>query len=219
MIAIRPETQDDIGAIHTVVRDAFAVARRSSGTEPFIVDSLRKAKALSLSFIAEEDGRIVGHVAASPVEIGEGDVEGWFGIGPLSVVPDSLRRGIGAALMRAAIEHLRRDGASGCVLLGDPEYYRRFGFVPAHPLVLPGVPPEYFQALSFTRERPGGKCDIIRHSRRPTHRTRKTEREAESSGFPTPHFLVSAYDPPIELTFLPSITESRHRHRSTSACE
>lgn len=155
MITLRAERPDDIAAIHSVTRDAFREAEHSSGTEQYIVDALRDAGALSYSFVAEYGGRIVGHVAASPVTI-DGDVSGWFGIGPLSVAPERQRQGIGAALMRAVLEALREAGAAGCVLLGDPAYYGRFGFTPAAPLVLPDVPPEYFQALTFRGERPAG---------------------------------------------------------------
>ena len=71
----------------------------------------------------------------------------WFGIGPVSVLPDCQGEGIGSALMQAAIAALREQGAAGCVLLGDPSWYLRFGFVATPLLRLPGVPAEYFQAL------------------------------------------------------------------------
>jgi len=85
---------------------------------------------------------------------------GSYGIGPVSVLSSRQSRGIGSALMRAALQLLRQRGAAGCVLLGDPAYYARFGFVEAAPLVLPEVPPEYFQALTFTEGVPAG---IVRY--------------------------------------------------------
>lgn len=155
MTTIRAERPDDIAAIHDVTREAFRSAAHASGTEEHIVAALRGAGALTVSLVAEEDGRIVGHVAASPVEI-DGGHSGWFGIGPLSVAPDRQRQGIGGDLMRAVLAQLRDAGAAGCVLLGDPAYYGRFGFVEAAPLVLPDVPPQYFQSLTFRGEKPKG---------------------------------------------------------------
>src|SRR5690606_6248725 len=142
-------------AIREVTRAAFASAPHASGTEHRIVDALRAAGALSISLVAVEGGRVVGHVAISPVQV-DGGPPGWFGLGPLSVTPARQGRGVGAALVRDALARLRAMGAAGCVLLGDPAYYGRFGFQPAAPLVLPDVPPEYFQAIAFSGVRPAG---------------------------------------------------------------
>lgn len=152
---IRDEQSGDVEAIRQVVREAFATAAHASGTEPDIVEALRAAGALSVSLVAEVDGEVVGHVAVSPVAIEDG-AQGWYGLGPLAVAPAHQRRGIGARLMEAAIARLRERGAAGCVLLGDPAYYGRFGFEPAAPLVLPGVSAEYFQALELNGSRPRG---------------------------------------------------------------
>lgn len=154
-IATRGETPADVDAIGAVTTAAFLHAEHRSGTEQHIVAALRDAGQLSVSLVAELDGRIVGHVAASPVTISDGS-EGWFGLGPISVLPELQRTGIGSALMHAALAALRERGAQGCVLLGDPDYYRRFGFAPDPRLVLPGVPPEYFQALPFGDTVPTG---------------------------------------------------------------
>lgn len=81
---------------------------------------------------------------------------GWYGGGPLSVRPDLQRRGIGTALVRAAFERLRELGARGCVAVGDPGYYRRFGFSGAPSLVLPGVPQENVLVLTVEGETPAG---------------------------------------------------------------
>lgn len=143
---IRAERAEDAAAIHRLVREAFATAPHRSGTEPHIVDALRAAGALSVSLLAERQGAIVGHVAISPVELDDG-TPGWFGLGPLAVAPDHQRQGIGTALVRAALAALEAHGASGCVVLGDPGYYRRFGFAADPRLRLPGVPDGYFQAL------------------------------------------------------------------------
>ncbi|MCU1088046.1 N-acetyltransferase [Stenotrophomonas maltophilia] len=143
---IRPENREDRAVIHAITEAAFREAPHSSHTEQFIVDALRSRGELSLSLVAEKDGQVVGHVALSPVTISDGST-GWFGLGPISVLPGWQGQGVGAALMQAALDALREQGARGCVLLGEPAYYGRFGFRAEPGLVLPGVPPEYFQAL------------------------------------------------------------------------
>jgi len=154
-MTIRNEQPQDIEAINRLTEAAFRNEEYSSHTEHFIVNALRRTGQLSISLVAAEHDEILGHVAISPVSISSG-VTGWYGLGPISVRPDRQGKGIGSALMKAALQQLRQQGAAGCVVLGDPAYYGRFGFK-AHPgLELPDVPPEYFQALSFTGELPVG---------------------------------------------------------------
>lgn len=81
---------------------------------------------------------------------------GWYGLGPVSVLPVFQGQGIGSQLIREVLSRLREMGAGGCVVLGDPRYYERFGFKAVPGLVLPGVPPEYFMALAFGAEVPQG---------------------------------------------------------------
>jgi len=97
----------------------------------------------------------VGHVAVSSVSISDGS-PGWFGLGPISVLPEHQGRGLGSRLMREALRMLREQGAEGCELLGEPKFYGRFGFRANPNLVLPDVPPEYFQAIAFGSSRPKG---------------------------------------------------------------
>lgn len=153
---IRPESTGDHAVIRELTEAAFHDAAHSSHTEHFIVDALRACGELSVSLVAETEGEVVGHVALSPVTISDGSV-GWFGLGPISVRPGWQGQGIGAALMQAAIEALRRQGARGCVVLGEPAYYGRFGFRAEPDLVLPGVPAEYFQALCLQPPLPRGE--------------------------------------------------------------
>lgn len=158
---IRAELPDDAQAIEQVTIQAFKDAPHSDHTEQFIVRALRAAGALALSLVAEIDGQIVGHVAVSTVTISDGSKD-WFGLGPLSVLPEKQQQGIGSALMQAAIGTLRTQYAQGCVLLGEPHYYRRFGFRAVPSLVLPGVPAGYFQALSFAGSTPQGEVSYHR---------------------------------------------------------
>ena len=154
-IKIRGETSRDALVIEAVTASAFLHAAHTSHAEQCIVNALRRAGKLVVSLVAEVDGSVVGHVAISPVSISDGTA-GWFGLGPISVLPQHQRRGIGSQLMREGLRLLRERGASGCVVLGEPEYYRRFGFRADPDLVLPGVPSEYFQAVAFDSSRPRG---------------------------------------------------------------
>lgn len=155
-LQLRPESASDIPAIHAVIAAAFEKAPHTSHTEQFIVKALRAANALVLSLVAEIDGEVVGHVAVSKVSISDG-ASGWFGLGPLSVLPGMQGRGIGSRLTSEALNILEDDGADGCVLFGDPAYYSRFGFKPEAGLVLPDVPPEYFQVIAFSQHMPRGR--------------------------------------------------------------
>lgn len=147
-IQIRTESAGDAKTIEALTVAAFRNAPHTSHTEQHILNALRAAGALAISLVAEEGAVLVGHLAVSPVSIADGS-EGWFGLGPLSVLPSHQRRGIGSALMMAALTSLRERGACGCVVLGDPAYYGRFGFKADARLTLPGPPPEYFQAVRF----------------------------------------------------------------------
>ena len=158
-LQLRHETPDDIAAIEAVTIAAFADAPHTSHTEQFIVRALRAANELTLSIVAEEHGRVVGHVALSPVTITHEHgrkTEGWYGLGPISVLPPRQGQGIGSRLMEQALSELRAMQAAGCVLLGDPTYYTRFGFQAHAGLQLPGVPPGYFMALALHGTVPDG---------------------------------------------------------------
>lgn len=156
MISIRNELPTDAAAIEAVTIAAFGSAEHSSGTEQFIVRALRDSGQLTVSLVAEEDGRVVGHVAVSPVTITSGS-PGWYGLGPVSVVPEQQGKSIGTMLITRALAELRTSGAAGCVVLGEPGYYSRFGFKADPRLVLPGVPSEYFQAITFDGASPVGQ--------------------------------------------------------------
>jgi putative acetyltransferase len=127
----------------------------SQHTEQFIIAALRAAQALSISLVAERDGRVVGHVAFSPVTLSDG-TPNWYSLGPVSVAPDQQRQGIGTALIRAGLARLRQRQTQGCCLVGHPGYYQRFGFSNVAGLGHEGVPPEVFFALSFDGRMPQG---------------------------------------------------------------
>jgi len=154
-VAIRSETDADAGAITEVTVAAFKSLGISNHTEQFIIGALRAAKALTVSLVAEVDGRVIGHIAFSPVAISDG-TRNWYGLGPVSVLPEYQRQGIGKALMQEGLSRLKNMNAQGCCLVGHPDYYKKFGFKNMPGLVLEGVPQEFFFALSFDGRTPQG---------------------------------------------------------------
>ena len=152
-IVIRNETDIDIGMISKVTIAAFQTLEISNHTEQFIIEALRAAHALTVSLVAEVDGRVIGHAAFSPVTISDG-TQNWYGLGPVSVLPAYQRQGIGKALIHEGLSRLKGLGARGCCLVGHPEYYKKFGFDSIPELVHEGVPPEVFLALSFDGNMP-----------------------------------------------------------------
>ncbi|OGW36657.1 MAG: GNAT family N-acetyltransferase, partial [Nitrospirae bacterium RBG_13_39_12] len=154
-IVIRDETESDAAVITQVTVAAFETVEISNHTEQFIIEALRSAKALTLSLVAEVDGRVVGHIAFSPVAISDG-TKNWYGLGPVSVLPEYQRWGIGKALIQEGLSRLKKLSAKGCCLVGHPQYYRKFGFENVAGLVHEGVPQEVFFALSFDGGFPEG---------------------------------------------------------------
>ncbi|WP_315135585.1 N-acetyltransferase [Achromobacter marplatensis] len=151
---ILPEIPADHDAIFTLTQAAFKDHPHSQQTEGHITNALREAGALSLSLVARVDGGIAGHIAFSPVQVSDGSAH-WYGLGPVAVLPGMQGRGIGAALIREGLGRLKAMGAAGCVVVGEPSYYARFGFAPMPALTYPGVPPAYFMAQVFTRPAQG----------------------------------------------------------------
>ena len=152
---IRKETTSDIEAITEVTIAAFKTVPISNHTEQFIIKALRAAGALTLSLVAEFDGRVVGHIAFSPVIISDGTKD-WYGLGPVSVLPDYQKQGIGKSLINEGLSLLKDMGGQGCALVGDPNYYIRFGFKNYPQLVHEGIPQEVFLALPFNEKIPQG---------------------------------------------------------------
>jgi putative acetyltransferase len=154
-MTIRPETPADIEVIHRVETSAFGRAGEAD-----LVNALRSNGACTLSLVAEIENQIVGHVFFSPMTFQPDEDENSFnasiiGLGPLAVLPEYQKRGVGSALVREALRQLRESGYDAIALLGNPAYYGRFGFVPAKNYNLRckyDVPAEAFQVLEL---RPG----------------------------------------------------------------
>jgi len=155
-VIIRDESEKDIDAISEVTAAAFKCLEVSRHTEQFIIEALKAACALTLSLVAELDGKVVGHVAFSPVTISDGTPD-WYALGPISVLPGYQRQGIGKALIWEGLARLKALGAKGCCLVGHPEYYRKFGFINPSGLRCEGVRSEVFFALAFEGTYPQGE--------------------------------------------------------------
>ncbi len=148
-IKIRPENNQDIDDIFQLTQAAFENIPLSSKTEQFIINELRVRGELSISLVATTDKEVIGHLAVTPVTLSTGE-KNWYEIGPISVHPAYQKRGIGSKLINAALQQLRAEEAQGCVVLGDPSFYQKFGFKSYPNFYLPDVPIGYFQAISFT---------------------------------------------------------------------
>ncbi len=158
-ILVRSEISTDVNSIEQVTLAAFTGKFSDHPTEHLIVNGLRDAGALSLSLVAEVNKKIVGHVAFSSVTIHEENLN-WYGLGPISVLPELQKQGIGSKLIYEGLSVIRGIGAKGCVLEGSPAYYQRFGFKTYPGLIYEGSPGlEYFMALPFYEDVPKGKVE------------------------------------------------------------
>ncbi len=140
MADVRDECAADVAAIEEVHRAAFASESHSLHNEHEIVRALRASGKLAVSLVTEREGKVVAHVAASPVSISHAS-GAWYGLGPVGVL----------------LKRLRAMGAQGCVVVGEPAFYSSFGFRADASLVFPGVPREYFQVLRFGVDAPRGE--------------------------------------------------------------
>jgi len=158
-IIIRNEKGADVDAITEVTVAAFKTMEISNHTEQFIIEALRANNALTVSLIAEVDGHVVGHVAFSPVTISDG-TQNWYGLGPVSILPEHQRKGIGKSLILEGISRLKGLNAKGCCLVGHPDYYRKLGFKNVSGLLHDGVPQEVFLAMAFDGKIPQGTVNF-----------------------------------------------------------
>ena len=114
------------------------------------MDRLRTADKVVLSLVAVLEEDVVGHILFTKVSIGDSAVNA-LGLGPMAVLPELQHQGIGTRLLGEALERCRFAGYECVVVVGHPEYYPRFGFVPASRwgLHYEGVPDEAFMALEL----------------------------------------------------------------------
>jgi putative acetyltransferase len=158
---IRLEQPADVAAVHAVNASAF-----ETSAEAALVDALRAQEQPILSVVADEEGSIVGHILFSPVTLMGRDELAIMGLGPMAVLPARQRGGIGSALVRNGLERCRQLGCAAVVVLGHPEFYPRFGFVPASRFGITSeydVPDEVFMALELKMGVLNGKAGTIRY--------------------------------------------------------
>jgi putative acetyltransferase len=146
---IRNEQAVDSAAVSELLKAAFANQPYSQNQEYRLVEALRQAQACTLALLAYLGDQLVGVVYASAVTIKPELPQRWYCIAPLAVAPQFQRQGIGQQLMYAALAQLQAQGAQGCVLVGDPHYYERFGFVRKPGLVSPEIPDEFVLQLAW----------------------------------------------------------------------
>ena len=154
-LTIRSERPGDEAAIHDLTQAAFATMPYSSGTEGPIIRALRASGDLTLSLVAEDGGKVVGHIAFSPVSI-DGEHDGWFGLGPISVSADRQKQGIGKTLIHEGLTRLKAMGAKGCVLIGNPAVYQSSGFESDGQLAYGDLDRKYIQRIVLTGPSPQG---------------------------------------------------------------
>jgi putative acetyltransferase len=161
-LTLRHEDPADSGAIRAIHDRAFGQPQ-----EGRLVDALREHGGVLLSLVAMAEGELVGHILYTPVSIAVGGKEVLgVGLGPMAVLPEFQRRGIGTRLVEAGNRKLREAGVPFIVVVGHPEYYPRFGFVPAskHELSCEwDVPDEVFMVLVTDRETMAGVSGLARY--------------------------------------------------------
>ncbi|MCR9261786.1 MAG: N-acetyltransferase [Pseudomonadaceae bacterium] len=152
---LRTENPADFADIHTLTKLAFSDMPYADGDEQDVIERLRTSGNLALSLVAVINSEIVGHIAFSNASLSD-DKTSWFALGPVSVLPDYQRIGVGSMLINAGLEDIRSRGASGCILTGNPEYYQRFGFKFAPDNVPENESELYFMVKTFTAAVPHG---------------------------------------------------------------
>ena len=160
-LKIQPERPNDVQAIFDLTVAAFETVPYSDGSEAKIINDLRNDADLTLSLVATLDDRVVGHIAFSPVNIETSDGQ-WFGLGPISVDPSHQGAGIGGKLIKQGLALIKSKRSAGCVLVGDPNYYKRFGFRSTGTLNYANIPTEYVQILPFGKETATGTIQYSR---------------------------------------------------------
>ena len=162
MLTIRRETPKDIDSIRYVNEQAFGQKEEAE-----IIDKLRKRDVVTLSLVAVQADQIVGHILFSPVSV-ESEYSSFEAItlAPMAVLPEYQRKGIGSQLVRVGLEECLRLGHEIMVVLGHPDYYPRFGFVPASTYSIKckyDVPDEVFMALELRQGALSGRSGVVKY--------------------------------------------------------
>ena len=152
---IRRERPEDSAAIYALTKRAFNGMPYAGGDEQDVIDRLRASGRLVLSLVAVMNAQVVGHIAFSTALLSDSK-DTWLALGPVSVTPSHQRSGIGSALINTGLEEIEKQGALGCILTGNPDYYQRFGFKLAPDNVPENESELYFMVKAFTPTPPRG---------------------------------------------------------------
>jgi putative acetyltransferase len=159
VIQIRGENPGDVAAIREVNRRAFAQDQEAN-----IVDALRSNAAALLSLVAIQDGRVVGHIMYSPISVGGHATSA--ALGPMAVLPELQRQGIGSQLIQTGSRKLQAAGYPFIIVLGHADYYPRFGFKPASAYGIQcewEVPDEVFMVLALDESKMGSVSGLAKY--------------------------------------------------------
>lgn len=159
---IRTEAPADILAIDRLLKLAF-----DTSAEADLVMRLRENGRRTLSLVAcNDEGEVIGHILFTPVTLAGEDFN-WQGLAPLAVHPNYRQQGIGSQLVKEGLTSLLDFDYPACVVLGDPNYYSRFGFVASEEYQLScqwDVPPGVFQVVSLVEGEFSGRSGCIEYS-------------------------------------------------------
>ncbi len=158
---IRAEKENDRDAVYLVNVSAF-----ETPSEANLVDILREQVQPVVSLVAEDNGKVLGHIMFSPVSLPMYLDLKVMGLGPMAVAPEYQRQGFGSALVRAGLEHCKKMGFIAVVVLGHPEYYPRFGFSPSSRFDIDSeyeVPEDVFMAMELQPGALNGKTGRVKY--------------------------------------------------------
>jgi putative acetyltransferase len=155
-LQVRKELDADCDSIRSVTELAFRGLPYAGGDEQDVIERLRFTNALTLSLVALLEGEVIGHIAFSPAKAGDGSTP-WFALGPVSVVPVHQRQGVGRALIESGLAELKNMNALGCILTGNPMYYKKFGFQLAPENAPSNESAEFFMLVQLSSSLPQGK--------------------------------------------------------------
>lgn len=169
-MTVRPERPEEFDAIYALVKTAFLTASHCDGDEQDYVDGLRKSEKYipELALVAEQDGALLGHIMLTSTEIEAQDTNTTYPavlLSPLCVKSEYRKQGIGAALTVEALQRAKAMGHEIALLVGDPNYYARFGFKSASSFGLDNgdaIPEKYVMACELTEGALHGKAGKLR---------------------------------------------------------
>ncbi len=147
---VRKEINEDIDVIYLLQRTAF-----ESADEALLVDNLRENCPYTLSLVAEDKNKVLGHIFFSRINFSKDPNFAMVALAPVAVLPEFRNDGVASALIKKAIEILTQEGQKAIFVLGEPDFYAKFGFVPTsyYQINCPfDVPKEFFMLLELEED-------------------------------------------------------------------